>query len=741
MTASPPHAKPASDRFGLGEVAGGIAGGLGALPSIIVAGLVAFGPVGSAATGASIIAAFLATVLAGALVSAFAGTRGLIGAPSSTLAIVVAGVLAVLVRRGIVPPGAAGIGPALAVTMLLVLATGLLQAAAAVVGVGRLVPLVPYPVLAGIRNGGALLLVLQAAQTASGNPNSLLPPLHPMPLLVAAVTVVAMLWSLPGLGALPRVIVALVAGTAVHMLAVALLGDVATVGEMMVAIPPGARHLGNVAAGIATIPTLPLTSLAPLLLPAALSMTVLAVLESCTTASTLQDVSGQRGGGSRDLTVVALANVIGGLCGALACTASLSDSIDSWRAGRHRRGQAAVRSLVVLLLALLATPAIALVPRAVMAGIVLVGALDLADPDILRLLGTAAGARPQHRVEIAGNLLIMAAVTGIAVLFGLVAAVAAGAVLSLLVFAAAMAHGPVRRSYRNPLGRSRTRYPDAHAQLLLHHGGAIEVVELQGAIFFGSADQVAAHIDRVLKRGVDHVILDMRRVNRIDLSGARGLLRTCERLWQAGHRLTLAAVGPGLPVWDYLEDLGLAGQLPQGCAFARLEDAIAEAEATLLARHAGDAAEIGYSAEAALKVLGLPPAAIAALLPRVSTLSFDAGAEVIRRGDNSTSVFLLLEGRLDVRLPVTAGDIDGHARVATFTPGTLVGEMALLSGAPRSADVVARTPARCLRLDLDALAQLRHDDPDAAWHFLRAIAGQMERNLRMVNAAIISYEE
>ena len=47
-----------------------------------------------------------------------------------------------------------------------------------------------------------------------------------------------------------------------------------------------------------------------LLLPAMLSMTVLAVLETGTTTSTLQDVSGQRGGGSRDLMVVALANIV-----------------------------------------------------------------------------------------------------------------------------------------------------------------------------------------------------------------------------------------------------------------------------------------------------------------------------------------------------------------------------------------------------------------------------------------------
>ena len=181
-------------------------------------------------------------------------------------------------------------------------------------------------------------------------------------------------------------------------------------------------------------------------------------------------------------------------------------------------------------------------------------------------------------------------------------------------------------------------------------------------------------------------------------------------------------------------------RLPPVRVFARLEDAVAEAEAALLAHHVGDVVEDGYSAAEGLRALGMPPAAIEALLPLVAILSFAAGEQVIHAGDNSTSVFLLLEGRLDVTLPV-AGEDGGRMRVATFTAGTLVGEMALISGAPRSADVVARTPAQCLRLELDALALLRRDDPDAAWHLMTAIAGQIERNLRMVNAAIISYEE
>ena len=382
-----------------------------------------------------------------------------------------------------------------------------------------------------------------------------------------------------------------------------------------------------------------------------------------------------------------------------------------------------------------------LVPRAVMAGIILVGALGLADPDILRLVGTAARARPYHRVEIAGNLLIMAAVAGAAIWFGLVGAVAAGAVPSLGVFATLMAQGPARRSYRNPLGRSPHPLPGRRTPSCCCHGGAIEGVELQGAIFFGSADHVAAYIERVLKRGSAYVILDLRRVNRIDLP-ARARPAANLRTPVAGRPLGDARRRPPRPARVGLSRRPRPGPAP--AARARVRPARGRrrrrrggtAGAPSSAMHVEDRLHPG--GRACRRSACNPPAI--ALLPAYRVLSY-ARRRARHPQRRQFELGVPAAGGPARRTLPVAGEDGGRMRVATFTAGTLVGEMALISGAPRSADVVARTPARCLRLDLDVLAQLRTDDPEAAWHLLRAIAGQIERNLRMVNAAIISYEE
>ena len=82
-----------------------------------------------------------------------------------------------------------------------------------------------------------------------------------------------------------------------------------------------------------------------------------------------------------------------------------------------------------------------------------------------------------------------------------------------------------------------------------------------------------------------------------------------------------------------------------------------------------------------------------------------------------------------------------RTRLATLTAGIVFGEAALLSGAPRSADVVALTPARCIVVDVAIVAHVRQAQPELAYHLMAAIAGQLASNLLMANVALRSTGE
>lgn len=91
----------------------------------------------------------------------------------------------------------------------------------------------------------------------------------------------------------------------------------------------------------------------------------------------------------------------------------------------------------------------------------------------------------------------------------------------------------------------------------------------------------------------------------------------------------------------------------------------------------------------------------AALAAALAETPVRAGATVVRRGEPGDSLFLLAEGVLEVRIPRAGG---GEFTVDRLFPGSVFGEMSLLTGQPRSATVVAAT---------DALAyELRKDDLD-----------------------------
>lgn len=742
MPSTPPstsgtHGPRASAAAALGSA-------LETVPFLIVAGLVAFAPMGVHMAGLGIGLAFIASLVAQASLIARRGGQGLIIAgPSLGLALILAGALETLRQRGLLTPD--DVGPALAVAMALTLGCGVLLAGVTALGIGRLAAIVPYPVLAGLRNGTALLLLLEQGDAVLGLPHGshFHGALRPGAAVVALVTIVAMLVPLPGMRRIPRVVCGLLAGIAAHHL-LALLPDGPTlVGPVMAAsVPdPGALVAGWKA--VAEVPVLLGPAGAQALAPILASMTLLALLETVAARSALNSGAGLRGSAHPDLAAMAAANLAGAAIGALPAAGSLEETVPTAHAPLRRARQTLLLRMVLLAaLGALLLPLLGWVPGAVLAGVIIVAALEVFDIASLRHIAAVAHRGRAHRIEALGNLLIVALVAAVAIAVNLAAAVIVGAVLALVVFVTDMARGPVRRRYRGPVGRSRVRRDDAASELLLREGGTIEVIELQGALFFASADQVAGALEAAVAAGARHVVLDMRHVHRIDLSGAQGLITACERLRRAHHLVSLSGMHRGVPAWDYLHDRGLLAQLPAAHVFATLEDALEAAEDALLEALGRAAVPAGLTPAAALASLAIPQEAVPGLLARMAEQSFPAGAVMLRAGERSRGMFLLLEGRADVVLPPAHPHGDGwRVRVATLGPGTLFGEMALLTGRPRSADMVAHGAVRCLRLDPEGLEALRSEAPEAAWHLLRAVAVQIELNLRLANAAIASYEE
>jgi CRP/FNR family cyclic AMP-dependent transcriptional regulator len=98
--------------------------------------------------------------------------------------------------------------------------------------------------------------------------------------------------------------------------------------------------------------------------------------------------------------------------------------------------------------------------------------------------------------------------------------------------------------------------------------------------------------------------------------------------------------------------------------------------------------------------------------------SYSAGASIVKRGDKGVGFYLVLEGKADVRKE--------NRSVAVLGPGQFFGEMALFDEQPRTADVVAETPTRCLVLSSWEFWGALSKEPEV----LRSLMQEMVRRLR-----------
>ncbi|MCB2055812.1 MAG: mechanosensitive ion channel family protein [Geminicoccaceae bacterium] len=98
---------------------------------------------------------------------------------------------------------------------------------------------------------------------------------------------------------------------------------------------------------------------------------------------------------------------------------------------------------------------------------------------------------------------------------------------------------------------------------------------------------------------------------------------------------------------------------------------------------------------------------------------YSSGDVVVRQGAEDRSLFVVLEGVLDVQVEAEDG---GSRSVNRLTPGSMFGEFALLTGAPRSATVRAAAPAVLLEITEEAIAPVLKRCPELAEELSRVLA-------------------
>jgi CRP-like cAMP-binding protein len=132
---------------------------------------------------------------------------------------------------------------------------------------------------------------------------------------------------------------------------------------------------------------------------------------------------------------------------------------------------------------------------------------------------------------------------------------------------------------------------------------------------------------------------------------------------------------------------------------------------------------------------GLSQEAVRALEKLLEARRFERGSLLVSRGDSSRDFFFLLRGEVSVGVTLADGQ---YRRLATLGPGMGFGELSVMGGGERSADVRADGVVDCLVLGCEAFEQLGRVAPEAKIvlleNMLRNAAATVNRLTREVTA-------
>jgi SulP family sulfate permease len=409
----------------------------------------------------------------------FGGRPGMISGAAGSMAVVI---VALVVQHGV---------QYLLATVLL---GGLLMILFGVLRMGKLVRMVPHPVMLGFVNGLAIVIALSQLEHFHADGGWLKGAALYWMLGLVALTM-AIVYLLPKLTrAVPPALVAILGvGLLVYLLGL----PTRTLGDM-----------ANIAGGLPqlALPDIPwnLETLR-IIAPYATLMALVGLLETLLTLNLTDEITQSRGHTNRECVALGAANIVSGAFGGMGGCAMIGQTVINLSSGGRGRLSGIVSGVMILLFVLFLSPLIELIPLAALVGVMFVVSQQTFAWGSLRVLGKVP----------ANDVLVIAAVTLITVFTDLATAVLCGIVIAALNFA---------------WQHARELYVDSDTQ-----ADGSKLYRAHGTLFFASTTPFLNLFD--VAQDPDRVTLDCRHLSFVDYSAIAALKTLRERYARAGKHL------------------------------------------------------------------------------------------------------------------------------------------------------------------------------------------------------------
>jgi len=709
----------------LREFLAAVAGAAATLPICLASAVLAFAPLGPEYLALAGTAGLYGFIFGGACAALVATSSFVISSPRASIALVQATLASILIAESAISRNPAVI---LASFALCVLLAGMWQIIFGVARIATVIKFTPHPVLAGFINGVALLIVIAQLRPQFAFDAGPVQAFAVRPAMLALIVCVAAVAI--GCGIIFRRIPGIFAGFGLGILGFYLaksfyhgieLGP--TLGSVQLTIPPALPLLELWDASTRDF----VLSRALDFLRISLALAVVATLESMLALRLAQQSSGITLRPVRDLVAQGVGNCVAGIIGGVAIAASPAASRMAAQSGGRTRFVGVAAALITFFVGVLLPGLLGAIPVAVLSGILLAVGILLFDKwsfqlvrSLIRERWTAESRRPLQ------DMSIVAAVMVVTAFYSIIAGVAVGIALACVIFIAHMSRPIVRRRHSGEHASSKRIRPAEDVSFLRASGYRRMVLELQGVLFFGNADDLSHEILDLLA-GSDAVLLDFKGISDIDVSGAQVLRSIIQKTRSQRKRVLFCNVPEPLA--------GVVGMIvgtsgasdPQ--IFADRDSALEFVEEDALR---GGETKRGYLAVLPLEqhgfLEGIDGSEMAIVAGYLARREFVSGEVICREGDDADRMWLLVKGSVSVRLRVN--NQPGGIRIASLARGTVVGELALIEHSKRSATVVADEAVTCYELQRDAYERIFREHPQIANKLLANLARELARRVR-----------
>jgi SulP family sulfate permease len=701
----PPALKPKRHAGGaVNDLWGGIAAMLVALPSAIAFGVVIYAPLGGEFKPQGAVAGMLGAVVLGMVAPLLGGSTRLISAPCAPAAAVL-GALAV----GFAQQGMQATEVLMLLGMIGLLA-GVIQVLLGLATIGKLISFIPFPVVSGYLTGVGLIIIGSQIPKFLGLPGDTLLPavwgLHGawvwQSALIGSVVIAAMLLAPRVSKVVPAAIIALLSGLACYGVLgvldlVALQSD-----NNPLLIGPLTANGGSLFATLGmhmpTLAQLTPATLVQVFVPA-LTLALLLSIDTLKTCVVIDALTNTHHKANRELMGQGVSNALSSLLGGIPGAGTMGASMINISSGGSTRRSGFFSGLAALTVLLVLAPLVAWVPLAALAGILIVTGFRMIDRHSLAFFFTAT-----TRLD----FVVILSVVLVALFGSLIAASGVGVALAILLY--------IREQTRVSVVRHRIEGQDlfAHRPPFAHSatdteapGHGAVVFELQGSLFFGTANQLL----KALEPEVDarkYVILSMRRVQSLDVTATHVLEQIKDRLEERDAYLVFCDIPKGLPsglkMKRLLKDTGVVRPTNKAYAFRQLEDALQWLEGRecpeLLARHlATDTVDL-----AAMPWLeGCSAQDISALQAQVQLQQVAAGKRLFKHGKADDYLFFVRSGLVKLSVHRQKKDL---LQMPSAAPGHLLCDTRFFQTPLHGLEAVALTDTEVYTLSKAALEQL-----------------------------------